>query len=92
MPKDKQHGDIQYYTIMYKNTTNLTHEFELITKITGKFYELENLTKYTFYDIKVSAATRVGSGPASKPFKVRTDEDSKWKFLYFLNLNTEKEF
>lgn len=88
MPEDKQHGDIKYYTIMYKNTTNLTHEI----KITGMFYELENLTKYTFYDIKVSAATRVGSGPASKPIKVRTDEDSKWKFLYFLNLNTEKEF
>lgn len=87
MPEDKQHGDIKYYTIMYKNTTNLTHEI----KITGMFYELENLTKYTFYDIKVSAATRVGSGPASKPIKVRTDEDSKWKFLYFLNLNTEKE-
>lgn len=90
MPEDKRHGDIKYYTIIYKNTTNLTHEFELITK--KKFYELENLTKYTFYDIKVSAATRVGSGPASKPIKVRTDEDSKWKFLYFLNLNTEKEF
>lgn len=88
MPEDKQHGDIKYYTIMYKNTTNLTHEI----KITGMFYELENLTKYTFYDIKVSAATRVGSGPASKPIKVRTDQDSKWKFLYFLNLNTEKEF
>ena len=88
MPEDKQHGDIKYYTIMYKNTTNLTHEI----KITGMFYELENLTKYTFYDIKVSAATRVGSGPASKPIRVRTDEDSKWKFLYFLNLNTEKEF
>ena len=77
MPENKQHGDIIRYTVMYKRTTNVAYKSVKVTQIPGKFVELEGLDEYTFYDIKVLAATNVGDGPASDPVKVQTDEDSK---------------
>ena len=60
---------------MYRNMTNVT--YKSVTPISGKFLELEKLDEFTFYDIKVLAATKIGDGPASVPIKVQTDEDSK---------------
>ena len=77
MPEDKQHGDIIRYTVMYKRTTNVAYKSEEVTPISGNFVELKGLDEYTFYDIKVLAATNVGDGPASDPIKIQTDEDSK---------------
>ena len=77
MPEDKQHDDIKYYTILYKKMTNISYESVLVTPIPGGFIELKGLNKYIFYDIRVSAATRVGSGPASDPIKVCTDQVGK---------------
>ena len=77
VPEDKQHGDIISYTVMYKRTTNVTYKSVEVTPISGKFAELNGLDEYTFYDIKVLAATNVGNGPASNPIKVQTDEDSE---------------
>ena len=77
MPENKQHGDIIRYTVMYKRTTNVAYKLEEVTPISGKFVELKGLDEYTFYDIKVLAATNVGNGPASDPITVQTDEDSK---------------
>ena len=62
---------------MYKRTTNVTYKSVEVTPISGKFAELNGLDKYTFYDIKVLAATNEGNGPASIPIKVQTDEDSE---------------
>lgn len=76
VPEDKQHGDINRYTVMYNKTTNVINKSE-VTKISEKIVELKGLDKYTIYDIKVLAATDVGDGPASDPIKVQTDEDSE---------------
>lgn len=73
VPKDKQHGDIIRYTVMYNKTTNVINKSE----VSEKFFELKGVDKYTIYDIKVLAATRIGDGPASDPIKVQTDEDSE---------------
>ena len=73
VPEDKQHGDIIRYTVMYNKTTNVINKSE----VTEKFFELKVLDKYTIYDIKVLAATKIGDGPASDPIKVQTDEDSE---------------
>ena len=73
VPKDKQHGDIIRYTVMYNKTTNVINK----SVVSEKFYELKGVDKYTIYDIKVLAATRIGDGPASDPIKVQTDEDSE---------------
>lgn len=75
--EEKQHGDIIRYTVMYKKMGNVTYESVKVTPISGNFVELRRLHKFTFYDIKVSASTRVGNGPASNPIKVQTDEDGK---------------
>ena len=76
VPEDKQHGDIIRYTVMYNKTTNVINKSE-VTQISEKIVELKGLDKYTIYDIKVLAATKIGDGPASDPIKVQTDEDSK---------------
>ena len=73
VPEDKQNGDIIRYTVMYNKTTNVINKSE----VTEKFFELKVLDKYTIYDIKVLAATKIGDGPASDPIKVQTDEDSE---------------
>ena len=73
VPKDKQHGDIIRYTVMYNKTTNVINKSE----VSEKFFELKGVDKYTIYDIKVLAATWIGDGPASDPIKVQTDEDSE---------------
>ena len=73
VPKDKQHGDIIRYTVMYNKTTNVINKSE----VSEKFFELKGVDKYTIYDFKVLAATRIGDGPASDPIKVQTDEDSE---------------
>ena len=75
--EEKQHGDIIRYTVMYKKMGNVTYESVKVTPISGNFVELRRLNKFTFYDIMVSASTRVGNGPASNPIKVQTDEDGK---------------
>ena len=76
VPEDKQHGDIIRYTVMYNKTTNVFNKSE-VTQISEKIVELKGLDKYTIYDIKVLAATKIGDGPASDPIKVQTDEDSE---------------
>ena len=76
VPEDKQHGDIIRYTVMYNKTTNVINKSE-VTQISEKIVELKGLDKYTIYDIKVLAATKIGDGPASDPIKVQTDEDSE---------------
>ena len=76
VPEDKQHGDIIRYTVMYNKTTNFINKSE-VTQISEKIVELKRLDKYTIYDIKVLAATKIGDGPASDPIKVQTDEDSE---------------
>lgn len=76
VPKDKQHGDINRYTVIYNKTTNVINKSE-VTPISGNFFELKGLDKYAIYDIKVLAATNIGDGPASDPIKVQTDEDSE---------------
>ena len=76
VPEDKQNGDIIRYTVMYNKTTNVINKSE-VTQISEKVLELKGLDKYTIYDIRVLAATKIGDGPASDPMKVQTDEDSE---------------
>ena len=74
--EEKQHGDIIRYTIMLKKMGSVTYKSVKVPPKRGNF-ELRRLNRFTFYDIKVSASTRVGNGPASNPIKVQTDEDGK---------------
>ena len=76
VPEDKQHGRIQYYTVISKRVQGRDQKTRDFVAFVQQ-YELKNLTKYTEYSIQVLAATRVGKGPKSNPIVTRTDEDSK---------------
>ena len=76
VPKDKRHGIIQYYTVIWKRVEKEQgSEHRVVASV--QQYELTNLIKYTEYSIQVLAATRIGKGPESNPIVTRTDEDSK---------------
>ena len=77
VPEDKQHGRIQYYTVIWKRVQGGGPQETRHVVAPVQQYELTNLIKYTEYSIQVLAATRKGKGPESNPIVTRTDEDSK---------------
>ena len=76
VPKDKQHGDIIRYTVIYKELEGGTEVKKLVDSPTRKI-ELTQLKKYTEYSIQVLAATIKGDGLRSVAITVSTDQDSK---------------
>ena len=73
---DKQHGEIKHYLVTYQKTEGGDKLIKIVNAPTQEA-KLTELAKYTYYSIRVSAATVKGYGPASIPIDVRTDEDSK---------------
>ena len=45
---------------------------------TARSLEVTGLKPFTLYEVWVTAYTNAGSGPASKPLTVVTDEDGKY--------------
>ena len=54
---------------------------EIVTGPEIRSYTLNDLMKWTVYDITLLASTVVGDGPTSDPIEVRTDEDGRWRYL-----------
>ena len=77
VPKDKRHGRIRYYTVIWKRAQGADQRETRNVDAPKQQFELTNLAKYDEYSIQVLGATRVGKGPASIPIVQRTDEDSK---------------
>ena len=77
VPADKQNGEILHYTVIYRKTKGGEAEKRKQVRSPTQNVQLTNLAEYTYYSIKVSAATVKGDGPPSEPIQVRTDEDSK---------------
>ena len=76
VPVAKRHGDIKSYMVTYQKTEGGEEKTATVNSPTREV-KLAGLGKYSYYSIRVSAATVKGYGPASPPIKVRTDEDSK---------------
>ena len=74
VPRDQQHGVITQYTVMYKTSRERSYEIK-VDRL--KYAVLPGLAKYTYYDIKIKAATSKGFGPESPPIRRQTDQDSK---------------
>ncbi|XP_072021945.1 receptor-type tyrosine-protein phosphatase F-like isoform X2 [Amphiura filiformis] len=86
-PEDFQNGIITGYKLIYERDSNGDSgddeesllqedgpmEISVGPRVTS--YTLNDLNKWTEYDISVLASTAVGDGPASDPVKIRTDED-----------------
>ncbi len=92
--EDFQNGIITGYKIIYEriddrdqapvdfgdDESQLIDEGEMEVNVGPgvRSYILNDLNKWTLYDISVLAKTAVGDGPASDPIPVRTDEDGRW--------------
>ena len=78
VPLDKQHGKINEYTVIYKESEGGAEREKRLDSPTRRI-ELTDLIEYTVYDIQVLAATVKGDGPRSKTITVWTDQDGKYK-------------
>ena len=68
---------------MYKIITDNTYVNKTLGR-NSKNELLSGLLKYTKYDIKILAFTRIGDGVHSQPIRVQTDEDSTNDFVFVL--------
>ena len=75
MPKGFVHGILLGYRVLYK-IANVTGNKSITTETTNK-RELQELKKFTVYEINVLAFTAIGDGANSKSIHVSTDEDGK---------------
>ena len=80
-PADQQNGAITYYKIFYKLSGHNDTQAVQITLLdpARRNFTLNELHEYAEYSVRVLAGTRVGDGPASRPFLARTDEDVTYR-------------
>ena len=84
-PTEKHHGQIIYYKIFYKpviesdpsEALTLEKVFALDNHSQNLPYSttINNLKKWTQYQVQLLAGTKIGDGPLSEPILVKTDED-----------------
>lgn len=76
-PVELQNGIITQYAIQYAASEGEDTTTQQITGIPPESseYLLENLEKWTEYQVTVTAHTDVGAGPESLPQLIRTEED-----------------
>ena len=75
VPEAQRHGGIIHYTVIYWKTGGEVKRINVDAP--KQNVKLTELSKFTYYSIKVSASTIKGEGPASNPIVVPTDQDSK---------------
>ncbi|XP_076801540.1 phosphatidylinositol phosphatase PTPRQ-like isoform X2 [Clavelina lepadiformis] len=73
LPPMTPNGRIQFYTIYYKSQDGVTHSKQITNQTYG---DVNDLAKYSFYDVWVTANTALGDGGhRSDALNVRTLED-----------------
>ena len=80
-----RHGVILGYNIQYKSTEDVVWHTIVNGGPNNRTVEINGLTNYTLYDIKVSAFNSKGSGPEGG-IQIKTEEASK-PFINFTNMN-----
>lgn len=78
VPRDKQHGKILEYAVIYETPEGGAQREKRVGSPTRRI-ELTELKEYTEYSIQVLAATVKGDGPRSEHISVETDQDGKYK-------------
>ena len=76
IPAAEQNGIITSYNITYHSLTE-NHSNSTTVDFPDRQVTLTGLKNFVNYSITVSASTKIGPGPASKPVIVSTGEDSK---------------
>ena len=78
VPRDKQHGKILEYAVIYVTSERRAQREKRVGSPTRRI-TLTELKEYTEYSIQVLAATVKGDGPRSEHISVETDQDGKYK-------------
>ena len=76
VPVDHHQGIILGYHVMYVVQTS-GHQQQITVNAPSTSVELQNLQKYTLYNISVAAFTTAGQGPPSPAIVVRSEESGK---------------
>ena len=82
LPKEKQNGVITGYTVQAMGPDSSSTREILVEGADATSTEISNLNPFTLYTFKVSAKTKVGSGPAATK-QSKTPEGGKL-FSYIL--------
>ena len=77
VPKGFVHGILLGYRVLYKIANVTGNKSITTTSETINKRELQELKKFTIYEINVLAFTAIGDGANSKSIHVSTDEDGK---------------
>lgn len=82
--EENQNGVLIAYKISYTkislgNAVPFDDQTAMIVEVDSaeRTHDIENLEKWTVYELKMAAATIKGDGPWSTPISAQTDEDGK---------------
>ena len=91
MPDNETNGDIKYYLVCYKVETSgdeICSKTKNVTGVDNTSTELNNLNKFTSYEVAVQAGTSKGAGEHGTTRTVKTLEDGKDNDLYAISKST----
>ncbi len=78
-----QNGIITEYTVVF--IPNVTANQPNVTQRTSNLsISVEDLVPFTVYNVTVTASTRIGPGPSSKPMEVGTPPDGELHTIIFI--------
>ena len=94
IPQQNKNGILKGYIITYAPTQDQLSQSITVNSARSSV-TLENLKKYTYYNIRVAGFTSKGLGPyPPKVLKLQTSEDGKWRHVICIvtnHLRTENE-
>lgn len=92
VPTGYVHGILRGYKLFYRKSSEVSASYrEIALSPEHRFKEIDDLQKFTFYEIRILAFTIKGDGAQSPQVNVRTDEDSEyWMFDVILSFDHRK--
>ena len=92
VPRGYVHGILRGYKLLYRKSSEVSAPYREIALSPGhRFKEIDDLQKFTFYEMRILAFTIKGDGAQSPQVIVTTDEDSEyWMFDLILSFEHRK--
>ena len=81
IPADQHRGVLLGYRIVYTSMNHSTSPSNVTASpLVFKYFDVNGLTPYTYYLIKIAGFTSKGDGNYSRPVECLTMEDSECRF------------
>lgn len=92
VPTGFVHGILRGYKLLYRKCSEVSVPYrEIALSPAHRFKEIDDLQKFTYYEIRILAFTIKGNGAQSPQVNVTTDEDSEyWMFDVILSFDHRK--